>query len=104
MMRWAWIILLIPILGFCQESSSPQPANSQTEPPVVQPGSAAAAPQDANAALIPAGSRIPLLLKQAISNKNAREGEAGYAEPAFPFVLNERWLVPTWACFTGQVS
>jgi len=103
-MRWAWIILLIPSLGFCQESSSPQPANSQTEPAVVQPGSATAAPQDANAALIPAGSRIPLLLKQAISTKNAREGDAVYAETAFPFVLNERVLVPAGTYIQGKIS
>src|SRR5712671_423703 len=103
-MRWAWIILLIPSLGFCQESSSPQPANSQTEPAVVQPASAAAAPQDANAALIPAGSRIPLLLKQAISTKNAREGDAVYAETAFPFVLNERVLVPAGTYIQGKIS
>src|SRR5260370_38209845 len=93
-MRWAWIILLPASLGFCQKSSSPQPANSQTEPAVAQPAAATAASQDANAAVIPAGSRIPLLLKQAISTKNAREGDAVYAETAFPFVLNERVLVP----------
>jgi type IV secretion system protein VirB10 len=103
-MRWAWIILLIPSLGFCQESSSPQPANSQTEPAVAQPASAAAASQDANAAVIPAGSRIPLLLKQAISTKNARDGDAVYAETAFPFVLNEHVLVPAGTYIQGKIS
>jgi hypothetical protein len=103
-MRWAWIILLTPSLGFCQESSSPQPANSQTEPTVAQPAAAAAASQDANAAVIPAGSRIPLLLKQAISTKNAREGDAVYAETAFPFVLNERMLVPAGTYIQGKIS
>src|SRR5258708_15479259 len=102
-MRWAWIILLIPSLGFCQESSSPQPANSQTEPAVVQPAAAAALPQDANAAVIPAGSRIPLLLKQAISTKNARDGDAVYAETAFPFVLNDRVLVPAGTYIQGKI-
>jgi type IV secretion system protein VirB10 len=103
-MRCAWIILLIPSLGFCQESSSPEPGNSQTEPAVLQPASAAAAPQDANAAVIPAGSKIPLLLKQAISTKNARDGDAVYAETAFPFVLNEHVLVPAGTYIQGKIS
>src|SRR6266852_5070349 len=103
-MRWAWVILLIPSLGFCQESTSPQPANSQSEPAGVQAAASAAAPQDANAAVIPAGSRIPLQLKQAISTKNAREGDAVYAETAFPFVLNERVLVPAGTYIQGKIS
>jgi hypothetical protein len=103
-MRWAWIILLTPSLGFCQASDSPQPANSQTEPAVVQPAAAAAASQDGNASVIPAGSKIPLLLKQAISTKNAREGDAVYAETAFPFVLNERMLVPAGTYIQGKIS
>jgi type IV secretion system protein VirB10 len=103
-MRWAWMILLIPSLGFCQKPTSPQAANSQTEPAAVQPAAAAAAPQDANVAVIPAGSRIPLQLKQAISTKNAREGDAVYAETAFPFVLNERVLVPAGTYIQGKIS
>jgi len=57
-----------------------------------------------NAAVIPAGSKIPLLLKQAISTKNAREGDAVYAETAFPFVLNERILVPSGTYIQGKIQ
>jgi hypothetical protein len=59
---------------------------------------------DRNAALIPAGARIPLLLKQAISTKNAREGDAVYAETAFPFVVNEHILVPAGTYIQGKIS
>jgi len=59
---------------------------------------------DPNAAVIPAGSKIPLLLKQAISTKNAREGDAVYAETAFPFVLNERILVPAGTYIQGRIQ
>jgi hypothetical protein len=64
----------------------------------------AAAPQDSHPAAIPAGSRIPLLLKQAISTKNAREGDSVYAETAFPFVVNERVLVPAGTYIQGKIS
>jgi hypothetical protein len=58
---------------------------------------------DPNVAVIPAGSKIPLLLKQAISTKNAREGDAVYAETAFPFVLNEHILVPAGTYIQGKI-
>ena len=57
-----------------------------------------------NGAVIPAGARIPLLLKQAISTKNAREGDSVYAETAFPFVVNEHILVPAGTYVQGKIS
>jgi hypothetical protein len=66
--------------------------------------SAAQAKPDPNARVIPAGARIPLLLKQAISTKNAREGDAVYAETAFPFVVNEHILVPAGTYIQGKIS
>jgi type IV secretion system protein VirB10 len=54
--------------------------------------------------VIPAGSKIPLLLKQAISTKNAREGDAVYAETAFPFVMNDRILVPAGTYIQGKIQ
>jgi hypothetical protein len=44
------------------------------------------------------------LLKQAISTKNAREGDPVYAQTAFPFVLNERVLVPAGTYVQGKIS
>jgi hypothetical protein len=58
---------------------------------------------DPNATVIPAGTKIPLLLKQAISTKNAKEGDAVYAETAFPFVANERVLVPAGTYIQGRI-
>ena len=50
---------------------------------------------------IPAGTRVPLALKQAISTKNAREGDAVYAVTTFPVVINERMVIPSWNLCTG---
>ena len=58
---------------------------------------------DPNSAVIPAGTKIPLLLKQAISTKNAKEGDAVYAETAFPFVMNDRILVPAGTYIQGKI-
>jgi type IV secretion system protein VirB10 len=64
----------------------------------------AAPAKDPNATVIPAGSKIPLTLKQAISTKNAREGDPVYAETAFPFVANDRMLIPAGTYIQGKIS
>jgi type IV secretion system protein VirB10 len=53
---------------------------------------------------IPAGANIPLSLAQAISTKNAREGDAVYATTAFPFVVDDRVIVPAGAYIQGRIS
>ncbi len=53
---------------------------------------------------IPAGTRVPLTLKQAISTKTARDGDPVYAETAFPFVVNERIVIPAGTYIQGRVT
>jgi type IV secretion system protein VirB10 len=60
--------------------------------------------QDSKAFMIPAGTKIPLVLKQAISTKNAREGDAVYAATAFPFVVNDRVIIPEGAYIQGKIA
>jgi hypothetical protein len=53
---------------------------------------------------IPAGTRVPLSLKQAISTKTARDGDPVYAETAFPFVVNDRVLIPAGTYIQGKIT
>src|ERR1700690_3775800 len=53
---------------------------------------------------IPAGTSIPLSLKQAISTKTARSGDPVYAETAFPFVLNEKVVIPAGTYVQGKIE
>src|SRR5271166_3245913 len=53
---------------------------------------------------IPAGTRIPLSLKQAISTKTAKDGDPVYAETAFPFVVNERVVIPAGTYIQGKIA
>jgi type IV secretion system protein VirB10 len=78
-------------------TAAPTPAASTAHETAAQ-----TQPPDPN--VIPAGARIPLLLKQAISTKNAHEGDAVYAETAFPFVVNERILVPAGTYIQGKIA
>jgi type IV secretory pathway VirB10-like protein len=59
---------------------------------------------DAPALTIPAGSKIPVALKHAISTKSARVGDSVYAETNFPFVLNEKVIVPAGTYVQGKIS
>ena len=58
---------------------------------------------DPNIAVIPSGTKVPLLLAQAISTKNAREGDPVYAQTSFPFVVNDRILIPAGTYIQGKI-
>ena len=107
------ILMMLLVSGMAWGQAAPKTADSPAQSPsaaqaaTAKPPQAATQPtaaQDPNAVVIPAGSRIPLLLKQAISTKNAREGDAVYAETAFPFVVNDRMLVPAGTYIQGKIS
>jgi type IV secretion system protein VirB10 len=44
------------------------------------------------------------MLKQTISTKNTREGDAVYAETTFPVVVDERILIPAGTYVQGRIS
>ena len=53
--------------------------------------------------VIPAGTKVPLTLKQAISTKTAKEGDAVYAMTSFPVVINDRIVVPSGTYVQGKI-
>jgi hypothetical protein len=53
---------------------------------------------------IPAGTKVPIALKQAISTKTTHEGDAVYAETTFPIVINNRVLIPSGTYVQGRIS
>jgi hypothetical protein len=83
-------------------SRTPSAVSTESSPAPAHP-SATPAP-DPNAITIPAGTQIPISLTQAISTKNAREGDAVYAQTTFPFVVNERVIVPPGTYIQGKIA
>jgi type IV secretion system protein VirB10 len=63
-----------------------------------------ASTNDASQLSIPSGTKVPLALKQSISTKNAREGDAVYAVTTFPVVINERIVIPAGTYVQGRIS
>jgi hypothetical protein len=109
-MRALATLLLISGMALGQAADSPKPTNNPNAQSSAQsaattaPSEALSPVRDPNAVVIPGGSKIPLSLKQAISTKNAREGDAVYAETAFPFVVNDRILIPAGTYIQGKIS
>jgi hypothetical protein len=69
-----------------------------------EPGSAMASAGDPEPLTIPSGTKVPLALKQAISTKNAREGDAVHAVTTFPVVINDRMVIPPGTYVQGRIS
>ncbi len=85
-----WVLLLAGIAA-AQTTLAPDPAAPavESEKPMLT---------------IPAGTRVPLTLKQAISTKTARDGDPVYAETSFPFVVNERVVIPAGTYIQGKIT
>src|SRR3974390_987032 len=113
-MRFFLTLLLVSGISFGQATderprlSPSQPAtasqNDKTAGVTSAPaGASVAEVPDPHSVVIPAGTKVPLLLKQAISTKNAREGDPVYAETAFPYVLNDHVLIPAGTYIQGKI-
>jgi hypothetical protein len=80
-----------------------QSATSTAANPVSNPATSAPVPA-VEALLIPAGTKVPVALKHAISTKGTRTGDAVYAETTFPVVANNRVLIPAGTYVQGRIS
>ena len=108
-MRAILLVLLVSGMAWGQVDSVNRPeipSPPQSTPAAAgKPGSIPERPvAERHEFVIPAGTKVPLALKQAISTKNAREGDPVYAETAFPFVLNDRILIPAGTYIQGKIS
>lgn len=59
---------------------------------------------DSSQLIIPSGTKVPVILKHAISTKGSREGDAVYAETTFPVVINERVVIPPGTYVQGRIT
>src|SRR5208283_145152 len=89
------------------QRSSPAPQNRAN----VGPTAVASSPPshenaDAGAGeviTVPAGTKIPLTLKQGITTKNAHPGDGVYAQTAFPITMNDQIVIPPGTFVQGEV-
>jgi hypothetical protein len=54
--------------------------------------------------VVPAGTKIPIQLRQPISTKDAKPGDAVYAQTSFPIVIQGNMVVPAGTWVQGVVD
>jgi type IV secretion system protein VirB10 len=92
MRTWLLTTCLAAIAASAQSAPNPTPAANNVPVPPIQLS-------------IPAGTRVPIALKQAISTKGNQEGDAVYAETTFPVVAPDgRVLIPAGTYVQGRIS
>src|ERR1700678_667629 len=74
--------------------ASPAPAEG------AQPAVVAAKPATLT---VPAGTKLPLVLHNSISTRNAKPGDPVYLETLFPIVISNKILVPAGSYVQGEV-
>jgi hypothetical protein len=104
----ALITLLLLSIGMAAQSipAVPPASSSQSTPahPVIASVATPAPTADPNRLVIPSGTKVPIVLKHAISTKGSREGDAVYAETTFPVVLNDRVVIPPGTYVQGRIT
>jgi hypothetical protein len=96
----SWMVAQTTPQASNTESTEPQAGSASTAPALVTTQTAA----NPNSVLVPAGTKLALELKHAISTKGTQEGAAVYAETTFPFALNDRILIPAGTYVQGRIS
>ncbi len=89
----------LPVFAQDQPQITPRVAPTAKESRLDQP----TAPEPSQALTVPAGTKIPLTLKQAISTHSARVGDPVYAQTAFPIVQNNRVVIPEGTFVQGTI-
>lgn len=84
------VILLAATIAVSQESPAPEPN--------------APAAKAANTIVIPGGSRVPLVLKHAVTTKSARVGDGIYLQTSFPFTVNDKIVIPPGTYVQGVID
>ncbi len=93
-----------------QMPAGPEQAPMEQTPPA-QPLSAPAAPASNSAPkaaqgtyVVPSGTRLPLILHNAVTTRNAKPGDPIYLETLFPIVMDNRVLIPAGSYVQGEIE
>ena len=101
--------ILIAVSLFASQSDQATPERTAQTQGGSQPNGAAAAnaPSGANAPeqiVVPAGTRLPLLLHNGITTRSAQPGEPLYLETTFPVIVNDRIVIPAGSYVQGEIT
>lgn len=82
--------------------AQPPPAQQEQKPPADEAAAPKAKPRPGRI-LVPAGTRLPLVLHNAISTRSARPGDPIYLETTFPIILENKIVIPAGSYVSGEI-
>jgi len=87
-----------------QEPQNPPAALAPAaqQQPLAEPNASAVKPRPSRIVL-PAGTKIPLVLHNAITTRNAHPGDAIYLETLFPVVQENKIIIPAGSYVQGEI-
>ncbi len=86
-----------------QQPSPVLPPPAIAQPATAQPPASTPAPSQ-SVFVVPAGTKIPLSLRTALSTKTARPGDAVYLSSNFPVIVGGRVVIPAGVYVQGYVD
>ena len=85
-----------------EKTGQAAPQNSSSTAPASTASSAtAAAPAQI---VVPAGTRLPLVLHNSITTRNAMPGDPLYLETTYPILVNNRIVIPAGTFVQGEIT
>jgi len=112
-LRFFVLCSLAAVLGgsAAARAQTPQAAPAQpVEPPaespapMANPAPAAAPAAKARQILVPVGTRLPLVLHNGVSTRNAHPGDPVYLETLFPILVEGRIVIPAGSYVSGEIT
>lgn len=114
------VLIAAPVLArdFGQHSAPEQTTSDRAQPDQAKPDQTApssAAPNtapstntpNANASaqiIVPAGTRLPLVLHNSINTRSAKQGDPVYLETVFPVIVNGKIAIPAGSYVQGEIT
>lgn len=114
---WSVLISLVALFTSGTIPAAQMPAGPEQSPPSQSPPAQSSPAQPApalptvnstpNAApknyIVPTGTRLPLILHNAVTTRNAKPGDPVYLETLFPVVIDNRILIPAGSYVQGEI-
>src|SRR3954462_3142019 len=94
------LVLFAGSSAFAQQIEGPITPKVDPPPPKLHSSSTA----EGKTFTVPAGTKIPLVLKQGISTKNAKIGDHVYLQTNFPLVQDGRMVIPEGTYVQGEIT
>ena len=106
MSKFTAFLVFASILG-AQQAPDPPPAGERrlkTRTEVPNPAPPPGQSGQKSLWIVPAGTKLPIQLRQPVSTKNAQPGDPIYAQTAFPVVIDGNLVIPAGTWVQGVVD